>query len=258
MSDPYNGNGKPTYFTAIISAPDRDHFMSGLFLQYVRKKYSPEYNSPPYCVYRVNGNLEERIAHVKQHGGTAVMTGWTPDKHGALMAELAKNPPPPPPAAAAQKSPARPRAALTAYEKALAAQRPQNVTRTQLAGAAVATKPAPPHHAATIPVTSPASASTSAENFQYCSSTGNPYRGTAQAHFYVTQIFPATAARPHPEGAFGIYLRSQHPQESNYASCTRPGPLSTVEKTRRVNIDNYRKSFPNRAVVELSWNPKAS
>lgn len=256
MSDPYNGNGKPTYFTGIISAPDKDHFMEGLFLQYIHKKYSPKYNSPPYCVYLVNGNLEERIAYVKQHGGTAVMTGWTPDKHSALMAELAKNPAPPPPAAAAQKTPPPPMPALTAYERALAAQRPQNVAQTQLA--ATATKPAPasnPNHAATIPATSPASDRTSAENYQFCSSTGNPYRGKAPSHFYVTQIFPTTAAHPHPEGAFGIYLHQQHPQESNYASCTRPARRSAVESTRRMNIDTYRKSFPTRTVVELNWNP---
>jgi len=86
MSDPYNGDGKPTYFTAIISATDSDHFMPGLFSQYIQKKYSPKYISPAYCTYLNNGNLEERIAYVKQHGGAAVMTGWTPDKHSALMA----------------------------------------------------------------------------------------------------------------------------------------------------------------------------
>lgn len=86
-SDPYNGNGKPTYFTAIITAADKDQFMRGLFTQCVEKKYSPKYVSPPYCVYLVGGNLQQQIASVKQHGGTAVMTDWTPAKHQALMAE---------------------------------------------------------------------------------------------------------------------------------------------------------------------------
>ena len=255
MSDPYNGDGKPTYFTAIISATDSDHFMPGLFSQYIQKKYSPKYISPAYCTYLNNGNLEERIAYVKQHGGAAVMTGWTPDKHSALMAGLARNPPPPP-VAAAQKAPPHPLAAQTAYEKALAAQRPQNVAQARLGAAAKKLASAPlPNHASTVPARSTGSAGTSTQNYQFCSSTGNPYHGTAQAHFYVTQIFPATAASPHPEGAFGVYLRNQHPQESNYASCTRPGPLSRVKSNHGTTIDNYRKSFPNRAVVELSWSP---
>jgi hypothetical protein len=146
----------------------------------------------------------------------------------------------------------------SAYEQAMAAQRPKSVTQEQLAAAAKKPAPAPyPNRAsATNPApTSQPSVGNTKELYQYCSSTGSPYRGTAQSHFYVTQVFPVSTANPRPEGAFGVYLGKQHPEEGNYASCTQPDSFSSLENARRTNIEYNRKNFPERAVVELNWKP---
>jgi hypothetical protein len=234
-TDPYDSAGRPTYVTAMFVA-DQDHAAMGgsLFVKYIEKKYSVQHHGFAYCSA---GLASEAIAYAKQRGGTAVMTDWTPDKHEALMAELAKNPAPPPPSApAVKKAPPPPSAAQNEYEKALAAQRPQSVSQAQLAAAA-------PYAAAT------------GEKYMFCDSTGSPYVGTAQSHYYVTQVFPAPAGNSHPENAFGAYLHGQHRQESfSGPSCSTPGSMSLMESTRRSYIANQGK-IPNRAVVELTWKP---
>ena len=110
--------------------------------------------------------------------------------------------------------------------------------------------PPPPAHAQAHAAAAPAT-----ETYVFCFSTGSPRRGTAQSHYYVTGVF--AASNPHADGPFGLYLRQQHPSEENHAQCTMPGPLSTVENTRHTYIENQRKSFPNRDVVELNWKPAA-
>lgn len=149
-NDPYNSDGKPVYFALMPAAYDQDHRAASgsLFVIYVEKKYSVQRHGPSYCA---GAGMQERIAYLKAHGSTIVMTDWAPDKHEALMAELAKNPPPPPPAATpgAKKTPP-PSAAQTGYERAMAAERPGSVTQEQLA--ARAKTPAPyPNRASTTP-----------------------------------------------------------------------------------------------------------
>jgi len=251
QSDPYAVAGQPAYFTALIDVPDKDHLARGLFAQYVEKKYSVRHHGYPYCTQLVGSNLQDEIERIKQQGGTAVMTDWTPGKHEALMADAAKNHAPPPPAPAAKRTPPPPLAAQTAYEKAMAAQRPHSVSQAQLAAAKAG--------AGITPATGQASglsASTS-EKYVFCESTGSPYRGTAQSHYYVTQVFAASAGHSHPQDAFKAYLHGAHPQEDiSSSSCSTPGPRSAVESTRRSFMENERK-MPNRAIVELAWQPKS-
>jgi hypothetical protein len=148
-------------------------------------------------------------------------------------------------------APAKP--AQSTYEQALAAQRPRSVSQEQLAAAAKTPAPAPhPNPSNSVPAPTPV-ASTD-EKYTFCYSTGSPYQGTAQAHYYVTKVFPA-AANAHPDGDFGRYLQQQHPQESNHAKCVPPGPLSTAERSRSTFIEGQHKSFPSRAIVELAWKP---
>jgi hypothetical protein len=137
---------------------------------------------------------------------------------------------------------------------------------TQAAPAAVATHAAPPKptqmtyeqalEAERPHSMSPAPTSNSAANaktYTFCYSTGSPYRGTAKSHYYATGIF--AASNSHADGPFGVYLHKQHPDEDNHAQCILPGPMSTVENTRRTYIENEHKSFPNQDIVELSWKP---
>lgn len=254
-ADPYNNAGRPAYFTAMFAA-DQDHAAAGgsLFAKYIEKKYSVPYHGPSYCSGGTTA-LQARIAYVKQHGGAAVMTDWTPDKHEALMAELAKNPPSPPPAApVAKKTPPPPSAAQEAYEKAMAAQRPQSVSQAQLAAAAKTPAPGSSRAPATPAAAAP-SAGTTGEKYMFCYSTGSPYRGTASSHYYVTQVFPAPAGNSHPQNAFGAYLHGQYQRESISGHyCSTPASMSVAESTRRSYIENQRK-IPNRVVVELNWKP---
>ena len=262
QSNPYAEEGHPAYFTALINARDKDSLASGLFAQYVEKKYSVRHHGPPYCTQLTHcpqgcqssagTNLQERISWVKQHGGTAIMTDWTPDKHQALMAEAAKNPVPAPAAVAEKKTPP-PSAAQTAYEKALAAQRPQTVSPEQLAAAAKTPASAP--HPDGAPTARAMAPPPSVEKYQFCYTTGSPSRGPGQSHYYVTQLFPVTAADPHRANAFETYLRGQFRQDSiSGSSCSTPGPANAQESARRGYIENQRK-IPNRAIVELTWKP---
>lgn len=261
QSNPYAEEGEPAYFTALITARDKDQLARGLFAQYVETKYSVRHHGQPYCTQLTHcpqgcqapgsdTNLQDRIEWVKQHGGKAIMTDWTPDKHAALMAEAAKNPVLPPSTAAEKKAP--PLAAQTAYEKAMAAQRPQAVSQAQLAAASKAATPPKPSTTATAGT---ASAPSTGEKYIFCESTGSPYRGKAQSHYYVTQIFPAPIGNTHPQDAFKAYLHGAHREEDiSSSSCTHPGPKSAEESTRRSYIENQR-TMPNRAIVELNWKP---
>ena len=264
QSNPYAEEGHPAYFTALINARDKDQLGRGLFAQYVEKKYSVVHHGQPYCTQLTQcpqgcqslgsgfTNLQDRIGWVKQHGGTAIMTGWTPDKHTALMAEAAKNPAPAPPAAAAEKKAPPPSPTTQAYEKAMKAQRPQSVTDAQLAAAAKTPTPARPSDA---PAVRAATTPTAAEKYQFCYTTGNPSHGAGQSHYYVTQVFPVAGPDPHRGNAFEAYLRGQYRQDSiTGSSCSTPGPVSAEESTRRSYIENQSK-IPNRAVVELNWKP---
>lgn len=253
-TDPYNSDGRPVYFTVMPATYDQDHRAAsgGLFIRYVEKKYSVQHHGPSYCA---GAGMQERIAYFKAHGSTVVMTDWAPGKHEALMAELAKNPPPPPPTAApaAKKNPP-PSEGQTAYEKALAAERPRSVTQEQLAAGTKTPAPSP-NRASAIPASTAPSAGTTAEKYSFCYSTGSPLRGPGQSHYYVTQLFPTSAADPRRGSAFGAYLHGQHPQESISSSwCSTPQARSTEESARRSYIENQRK-IPNRAIVELTWKP---
>lgn len=265
QSNPYAEEGHPAYFTALINAQDKDQLARGLFAQYVEKKYSVGHHGPPYCTQltqcpqgcqftpSATTNLQDRIGWVKQHGGSAIMTEWTPDKHEALMAEAEKNHAPPPPAIAAKKTPPPPLAAQDAYEKAMKAQRPQSVTDAQLAAATKTPAAAHPDDASAMRATTPAAAA----KYQFCYTTGNPLHGSGQSHYYITQVFPVTAPDPHRGNAFEAYLRGQFRQDSiGGSSCSTPGPVNAEESARRSYIQSQSK-MPNRAVLELNWKPES-
>ncbi|HEX8713688.1 MAG TPA: hypothetical protein VF730_17565 [Terracidiphilus sp.] len=196
-TDPYNSAGRRVFFTAIISV-ERDAVRRDLFRKYVEKKYGVLHDSYPTCAGGYDPQnqmihfMERDVANAKEHGSTVVMTEWTPDKHEALMAEAEKNPAPAPFAASAPKKSPAPVAAQSAYEKALAAQRPQNVTQAQLEAASKQAAPARSPGTAAPYVTTPV------QRFMFCYSSGRPYRGTAQSHYYVTQVFPPPAPKHAP------------------------------------------------------------
>lgn len=252
-SNPYNSDGKPVYFTAMV-ATTRDGIRGGLFVQYVEKKYGVERHGAAYCTGGTDLNnvvprkMEEEIARAKSQGSTVVMTGWTPDKHEALMAELAKNPPPAA-ATAPAKNPPPPSTAESAYEKAMQAERPQSANQPQATASAKAPGTAKPATTAAPPT------STAGERYIFCYSTGSPPRGPGQSHYYVTQVFPAPATSSHPYDAFTAYLKGQHRQEAiSGTTCSTPGRKDAEESTRQGYIKNQQK-FPNRAIVEMNWQP---
>lgn len=236
-TDPYNSDGRPVYFTAMV-ATAKDGMRRGLFVQYVEKKYGVQRHGAAYCTGGTDTDnvvpreMEDSIARAKTHGSTVVMTGWTPDKHAALMAELAKNPPPAAGAPAAKNTPPPPPLS-----------QPQPAAPAKPAGSA---KPA-------TTTTWPASAP--GEKYIFCYSTGSPYRGPGQSHYYVTQVFSAPAGTSHPYDAFTAYLKERHYQENiSGTTCSTPGRRDAEESTRRSYIGNQRK-FPNRVIVELNWQP---
>ena len=248
--------GDTSYFSDIFLGPGDASAVGKGFREMLAAKYGytgrvncPRANNSPDVLKLLQEQHAPYAAQRAQQGRKIVETGWT--YGGAPSLSIAT--PPPKAAGSAPKSNAQ-----SAYEQALAAQRPRSVSQAQLAAAAK-TPASERRRASTIPRTpgtsSRSSEGTAAGKYTFCSSTGNTRRGTAQSHYYITGIFPVTTASAHPDGEFGRYLRAQHPQENNSASCVPPGPMSTVEHTRRMNIENNRKSFPDRAIVEMPWKP---
>jgi hypothetical protein len=237
--------GETVYFSAIFSFPDtRGNYARFEFGQYLGKKSSIAQWSAPSCTTaldrdrgQMNAELQRQVALFRNQGVSVVMTDWTRDTHAALMAELAKNPPPAASAPAPQSAPPSP--AQGAFERALEAQRPRS--NTPPAPAAGATAPAVPGGGA------------AAQRFTFCSATGTPYRGTAQPHYYVTQIFPASSSSENQlANTFQRYLAQQHRQEEiGHAACPT-GPRNTVETNRGGQITGARDNY-KQAVVELNW-----
>ena len=200
------------------------------FIQFLNTKYgykgaascSIAYKGYNTTIARLQQSYNATVAQWRSNGKKVVETGWT--NHGAPA--LTTNAPSGQTAtAAAPKTPV------------------PDPDDQPMPAKKVAPAPAPAHSAV----------APEAETYAFCYSTGRPYHGTTQAHYYVTSIF--TASTPHSDGPFSLYLRKQHPGENNQAQCVSPGPLSTVENSRRVYIENERKSFPDRDVVELNWKP---
>ena len=129
---PNYNKAQPTYYTAIFPIPDQDATYGALFAEYIAKKYSIQQYSGGACSHS-NGSvsvlekaMETQIGNAKEFGATNIMrTEWTPDKHQALMAELAKNPPAKPASTAPATTPSpSPSPATDAQQKAIAAQKP--------------------------------------------------------------------------------------------------------------------------------------
>jgi hypothetical protein len=251
--------GDTSYFSDIFLAPGKDaDAVSQAFSQMLATKYG--YTGRVSCplafktaeaLKQLQNQHKPYAAQRAQQGRKIVETGWT--YKGAPSLSTAEPPasteaPP----AAVSNTPKS--AAPSAYEQALAAQRPRSVSQAQLAAAA--NTPAPnPNRPSTTPIAAAPSAGTTGEKYTFCYSTGSPYRGTAQSHYYITQPFPAPPAGSHPQDALQAYLRGQHRQESITGStCSTPAPMSVTESTRRSNIENQR-SIPNRAIVQLAWKP---
>ena len=130
--------------------------------------------------------------------------------------------------------------ALDAYQKALAAQRPNGVAAPgspASSGAAGATQAAAP---------TPAKAATTP---MFCYATGSPSSSSAgtQAHTYVTKIFPGSATAQ-PGTAFQTFLRNAHRDESIGAgTCSTAPDADTLQGTREEYIANQRK-MANRTI----------
>lgn len=262
--------GDTSYFSDIFLGPGDMAVVTEAFKQMLAAKYG--YTNRVTCplAFKTAATLKQMqdqhkpyTAQRAQQGRKIVETGWTYGGAPSLSAGSPHTEPANgntaelPPAYGGVPSALTPDA-QSAYERAVEAQRPRSVSQAQLASAAKI--PAPdPNHASTTQTTrvmpSPPSNGTTAWEYTFCSSTGSPYRGTAPSHYYITGIFPVTTANAHPEGAFGRYLRTQHPQEQHNTNCVPPGPIGTVENSRRMNMENNRKSFPDRTIVELPWKP---
>jgi hypothetical protein len=237
--------GEAVYFSSIFGFPDtRSNYGRFEFGEYLRKKSSIAQWSAPSCTTaldrdrgQMNAELERQVALFKTQGLSVVMTDWTRDTHAALMAELAKNPPPT--ASAPAPKPPPPSPAQDAFERALEAQRPRSNT--------------PPAAAAGAGAAAAAGGSAAAQRFTFCSATGTPYRGTAQPHYYVTQIFPASSSSENQlANTFQRYLVQQHPQEGIGHSECPTGPRNTVETNRSTQITGARNNY-KQPVVELNW-----
>ncbi len=201
------------------------------FMQYLKTKYgytgqascSVEYKATT-TIAHMQQSHNAMVAQWRSQGKKIVETGWTYNGAPALTTAA----PDGPVATTANKPQTR---VPDADDQPMPAKK--NITPA----------PSPAHTATAL----------AAETYAFCYSTGSPYRGMARSHYYVTDIF--AAPNTHADGPFGIYLRKQHPTEDNHAQCTLPGPMSTVENTRRTYIENERKSFPDRDIVELNWKP---
>jgi hypothetical protein len=221
------------------------------FGEFITKNYGPAH--APTCVrgpddpatfegYRQLKLDQYRKMNVHRHPPLRIVdVNWTPPAAPASAVATAP---------ALTPTPAKP--TQMSYEQALAARRPRTVTQEQLAAAAKTVTP--PAHRNRPSEPAPTTATPTVDKYTFCYSTGSPYRGTAQSHYYVTGVFPASA-NAHFDGDFGSYLQQQHPQESHHAKCVPPGPMSTAGRTRSSFIEGQRKSFPNRAIVELPWKP---
>jgi hypothetical protein len=205
------------------------------FMQYLKTKYgyagqttcSVEYKATT-TIAHMQQSHNAMVAQWRSQGKKIVETGWTYNGAPALT-----GPAPDGPVASAA---AKPQARV-----------PDPDDQPIPAKKSITPPPAPAHAGA-----APAAAAAT-ETYVFCYSTGSPYRGTARSHYYVTAIF--ASSNTHADGPFGVYLRKQHPDEDNHAQCTLPGPMSTLENTRRTNIEYERKSFPERDIVELNWKP---
>ena len=201
------------------------------FTQYLNTKYGYKGSANctvAYKAYTTVPKLQEQynavVAQWRSQGKKIVETGWTNNGAAALTTG----------------APDGPVAPVSTTPKAHV---PDPDDQPMVAKKNVTPPPAMAH-SATAP---------SDETYVFCFSTGSPYRGTAKSHYYVTGIF--AASNSHADGPFGVYLHKQHPNEGNQAQCILPGPMSTVENTRRTYIENEHKSFPDRDVVELNWKP---
>jgi hypothetical protein len=166
--------------------------------------------------------LERELLHKRFPQLTLVETGWTP----GMTPKSA-----PSSAPAAPAGPASP----SAYEKALAAQRP--------ASAQAPTAPLPPD----VP----------GRNYTWCWVLGHPPHLPAEAArsvFYVSGLLEADGTAT-PTAAFEDALRTAHPQEQiRGATCTAPQPMSVASKARDTEVAARRNSS-YMTVLQVDWKP---
>jgi hypothetical protein len=206
------------------------------FMQYLKTKYgytgaascSVEYKATT-TIAHMQQSHNAMVAQWRSQGKKIVETGWTYNGAPALTGP-------------APSGPVAPAAAKPQTRVPDPDDQPVAVKKNVAQASA-------PAHAAAAP---PSAAAPAAETYVFCYSTGSPYRGTARSHYYVTAIF--ASSNSHADGPFGVYLRKQHPDEDNHAQCTS-GSMSTLENSRRTNIESMHKLFPDRDVVELNWKP---
>lgn len=234
-----------TYFTAIYPFA-RGGVSPGFFTEYVEKKYSLRSAGPAGCSYGssqagVETSFKQRLAQLRSSGQTVIETDWTDEKHAALMADV-KNNPPPTPVAPSKPQTAPPSDAQTAYEKAMAAQRPALNTA--------------PGSAAASSVPAAAPAGVESEKYSFCYVVGSqagPSAGASRPNYYVTGVFESSGT-VQPQRAFSQMVRANHPREALGGTvCSTPQPMNATE-IARTNRLNKEKAQYN--VVELNWKPE--
>jgi hypothetical protein len=209
-----------TYFTDVFAVKG-DFGVGGPFPEYVEKKYSLRSAGPAGCSHSWNQSaveaaLQKMLAQARAGGHIAIETGWTNDRHQALMAGLPKNPAPAASAVAAAKS-----------------------------ETTVSTVPKSPQ-----PVDD---ADGETYSFCYCvGSMAGPAAAASRPHYYVTAIFASSPALQ-PQGAFSKMLRAAHPRENLGGTvCSTPQSMRVTQIARTNQVNKAQAQY---SIVEVPWKP---
>ncbi|HKW17071.1 MAG TPA: hypothetical protein VJO35_06140 [Terriglobales bacterium] len=209
------------------------------FLTFIQKQYG-YHNSTSYpatCAgnYKIPRDVtaERDLLHNQYHQLKFIDTGWGPGMTASadLSTKPAAQPPPSP--------------AMSAYEKAMMAQKPKSVSGAALQHSINAANPAA--SSAAKPSSAPS------QMYAFCAGTGDPRNGGGHSTYYITKPFPA-GPNTRPVALFTTYISHAHPRENiRGISCTDPQALDLQESGRLHLIDLQRKIG---SVVELKWDPE--
>lgn len=209
------------------------------FLAYIQKQYG-YHSSSSYPVYCQGGAGEGDLAGARDllHSRFAqvkfVETGWKPGML-ATADKSSEAKPATPPSSAAQ----------TAYERAMAAQRPATSSASRV-------------DAAGVPISGNSAATdTSGQKYSYCYTIGSlPHAPSeaARSNYYVSPVFAAGPASA-PAPTFQKMLQAAHPQvQIQTATCSKPQSLAATQTSRNNEIA-ARKNNPYITTVEVNWKP---
>lgn len=209
------------------------------FLAYIQKQHG-YHSSSAYPVYCQGGASTGYLAGARDQLHSRfpqlkfIETAWKPGMSATLDKSSAAKPATPPPVPA-----------QTAYEKALAAERPAGSSASPLDAAGV---PTSGNSAAT---------NTNGQKYSYCYTIGDlPHASSAPArsNYYVSPIFAAGPTSP-PAAGFQKMLQAANPRVGiQTATCTTPQPIAATQTSRKNEIA-ARQNNPYVTTVEVNWKP---